>query len=340
MFICCTNATPHLAACISLHHSYAPISPADLYSARLGGVYGSEAVPPPFIGGHDGVGVVSVTGPGVRGLSAGDVVLPGRSFLGTWRTAGVVQERDLIRIPPSITDLLTDHNHTSAVTAVTAVTAPSSPPARPSTPTRAAGSNGGTATAARAVSETAASAPAGAVHGSSAGQAAGASAGTKSEAVAAGNGARSAVGGGGSGRVDLEALALAREAAVAHVLLESYGKLKPGDAVLINAPGSTVGQALLQLCRLLKLRAVAVVRWPSAGSAGGGSSGGSSGPAATAVAVGGGSSGREDAGAWGDLVGWLTGLGATVVVRDEGSVRVSVILPTLFSRVDSPQVHA
>lgn len=35
-----------------------PVSPADLYSSRLGGVYGSESVACPFVGGHDGVGIV------------------------------------------------------------------------------------------------------------------------------------------------------------------------------------------------------------------------------------------------------------------------------------------
>jgi NADPH:quinone reductase-like Zn-dependent oxidoreductase len=38
---------------------YAPINPADIYSARLGGVYGPESVAPPFVCGHDGVAVVT-----------------------------------------------------------------------------------------------------------------------------------------------------------------------------------------------------------------------------------------------------------------------------------------
>lgn len=37
---------------------YAPINPADLYSVWTGGMYGNEAVTPPFTAGHDGVGVV------------------------------------------------------------------------------------------------------------------------------------------------------------------------------------------------------------------------------------------------------------------------------------------
>jgi trans-2-enoyl-CoA reductase len=39
--------------------------------------------------------------------------------------------------------------------------------------------------------------------------------------------------------------------------------LQAGDCVLLNGATSTVGQALLQLCKLLKLRAVAVARPPS-----------------------------------------------------------------------------
>lgn len=35
-----------------------PINPADLYTVSTGGLYGSEAVAPPFVAGHDGVAVV------------------------------------------------------------------------------------------------------------------------------------------------------------------------------------------------------------------------------------------------------------------------------------------
>jgi trans-2-enoyl-CoA reductase len=36
----------------------APISPADIYTARLGGEFGDEAVVTPYTAGHDGVGLV------------------------------------------------------------------------------------------------------------------------------------------------------------------------------------------------------------------------------------------------------------------------------------------
>ena len=37
----------------------APINPADLYTARTGGVYGDKQSAVPFVAGHDGVGVVT-----------------------------------------------------------------------------------------------------------------------------------------------------------------------------------------------------------------------------------------------------------------------------------------
>jgi hypothetical protein len=49
---------------------------------------------------------------------------------------------------------------------------------------------------------------------------------------------------------------------VAYRLLEDYGQLKPGDSVILNAANSTVGTCVIQLCRMLKLRAIAVVRDP------------------------------------------------------------------------------
>jgi len=47
---------------------------------------------------------------------------------------------------------------------------------------------------------------------------------------------------------------------VAYRLLEDHGALKPGDSVILNAANSTVGCCVIQLCRMLKLRAIAVVR--------------------------------------------------------------------------------
>lgn len=145
---------------------YAPINPADLYTVHMGGTYGTDKVPLPFVCGHDGVGVVAKVGPGVKALKERDVVLPFKTFMGTWRTSSVWKEKELLKV-----------------------------------------------------------------------------AGTEEDPI-----------------MPLEYLAMCREMCVAYRLLEDFGKLKPGDCVILNGANSTVGQCLLQLCRLLKLRAVAVIR--------------------------------------------------------------------------------
>lgn len=38
---------------------YVPLGPGDMYTARLGGIYGEEAKEAPLVMGHDGVGVVT-----------------------------------------------------------------------------------------------------------------------------------------------------------------------------------------------------------------------------------------------------------------------------------------
>jgi len=62
----------------------------------------------------------------------------------------------------------------------------------------------------------------------------------------------------------LEHAAMLREYCVAYRLLEDAGDLlKPGDAVVVDGASGAIGTALVRLCALLRLRAVAVVR-PSA----------------------------------------------------------------------------
>ena len=59
----------------------------------------------------------------------------------------------------------------------------------------------------------------------------------------------------------VEYAALWRELALAYHLLETEAsELKAGDAVLISAANGAVGQILIQLCRLVKLRTLCVVR--------------------------------------------------------------------------------
>lgn len=47
---------------------YAPINPADLYTVATGGTYGQESVKPPFVPGHDAVGVVVKVREGGEGM--------------------------------------------------------------------------------------------------------------------------------------------------------------------------------------------------------------------------------------------------------------------------------
>ena len=62
----------------------------------------------------------------------------------------------------------------------------------------------------------------------------------------------------------MEYAAMMREMCVAYRLLEDFGSLKPGDAVVLNAATSTVGQCVVQLCAMLKLRAIDAVGGASA----------------------------------------------------------------------------
>merc|ERR1719191_1851653 len=57
-----------------------------------------------------------------------------------------------------------------------------------------------------------------------------------------------------------EQICLTPSIVCAYILLEQYGsKLKPGDAVLLNAAHlSASGSAILQLCKLLKLKPLCI----------------------------------------------------------------------------------
>lgn len=99
--------------------------------------------------------------------------------------------------------------------------------------------------------------------------------------------------------VPMEYAAMMREMCVAYRLLEDFGNLKPGDAVAINAATSVVGQCVIQLCSMLKLRAVAVVR------------------------------SRKD---FEKTEAWLKSLGASEVVKDEGSIARELEKRSLFAK--------
>ncbi|KAJ8602615.1 hypothetical protein CTAYLR_010195 [Chrysophaeum taylorii] len=59
----------------------------------------------------------------------------------------------------------------------------------------------------------------------------------------------------------LEYMGLHRELCVAYYLMETVAAdLKAGDALVINAANGAVGQVVIQLCRLMNLRAIGIVR--------------------------------------------------------------------------------
>lgn len=61
---------------------------------------------------------------------------------------------------------------------------------------------------------------------------------------------------------------------------------QPGDCVILNAANSTTGQCVIQLCKILRLRVVAIVRNPD------------------------------------DVGDWLRELGASVVISDKAAIKV------------------
>ncbi|KAK2078239.1 hypothetical protein QBZ16_004108 [Prototheca wickerhamii] len=182
---------------------YAPINPADLYTVATGGTYGQESVKPPFVPGHDAVGVVVKAGPGVKHLHENDWVVPLRPFLGTWRSLLVTAEKELLRIEPEL--------------------------------------------------------------------------------------------------MPMEQCAVLRESLTAYRLLEDAPGLRPGDCVALNAANSAVGQMVVQLAALLRLRTVAVIA-------------------------------TEDAEAFAKTRDWLLSLGATVVLPDRGSLKTELDKLKFFAK--------
>ena len=61
------------------------------------------------------------------------------------------------------------------------------------------------------------------------------------------------------GLMPLEQLACARSLCTAYRLLEDYGGLKPGDTLIQNGAEQPTGQAVVQLCKLLKIRTINLV---------------------------------------------------------------------------------
>jgi trans-2-enoyl-CoA reductase len=57
----------------------------------------------------------------------------------------------------------------------------------------------------------------------------------------------------------LQHLACSRSLCSAYRLLEDYGNVKPGDTIIQNAADLPTGQALIQLCKMLKIRSINLV---------------------------------------------------------------------------------
>lgn len=77
----------------------APINPADINM-----IQGTYAILPDFpaVGGNEGVGQVLEVGSQVQTVKVGDWVIPRDAGLGTWRTAAVFSEDDLVTVPSDI----------------------------------------------------------------------------------------------------------------------------------------------------------------------------------------------------------------------------------------------
>ncbi|KIY94338.1 DnaJ-like protein [Monoraphidium neglectum] len=266
----------------------APVGPADVYSAALGGIYGyASAGRLPCVAGHDGVGLVARVGPGVKGaLAEGDLVQPAAPLMGTWRAAAVWRAKALTRVG--------------------------------SLGARWRDAAGGGGAAAAAICRDAAGA-AGAANGGAGGKVRGEIKGDDSTST-------SRLGGGVDVLLPLEYLAVSRELLAAYRLLEMHD-LKPGDCVILNAPNSTVGRAVLQLARLLKLRTLALLRPPAASPPPPpvNDSQGGVGPARQqGAATDTGDAGGRDEARWRQVAERLVALGATHVLRDEGAIQAQL----------------
>ena len=99
----------------------------------------------------------------------------------------------------------------------------------------------------------------------------------------------------------MEQCAVLRESLTAYRLLEDAPGLRPGDCVALNAANSAVGQMVVQLAALLRLRTVAVIA-------------------------------TEDAEAFAKTRDWLLSLGATVVLPDRGSLKTELDKLKFFAK--------
>jgi NADPH:quinone reductase-like Zn-dependent oxidoreductase len=67
---------------------YAPVTPADIYTVRLGGMYDEDSKEPPFVAGHDAVAVVAK-------VSSADAIHPLLVYFGVLAIGCSLQRRNL-----------------------------------------------------------------------------------------------------------------------------------------------------------------------------------------------------------------------------------------------------
>jgi len=83
---------------VTVKFLFSPINPADINVIQ--GTYPVQSQLP-GVGGSEGVAQVVAVGDGVRELKVGDLVLPSKAGIGTWRTHGTFASSDLIAVPSS-----------------------------------------------------------------------------------------------------------------------------------------------------------------------------------------------------------------------------------------------
>ncbi|VDL64859.1 unnamed protein product [Hymenolepis diminuta] len=76
-----------------------PINPSDINAVQ--GIYPIKPTLP-GVGGNEGAGYVLECGPGVSKLKPGDLIIPAKSAIGTWRNTALLNESDLIPLNPKL----------------------------------------------------------------------------------------------------------------------------------------------------------------------------------------------------------------------------------------------
>ncbi|VDM30755.1 unnamed protein product [Hydatigera taeniaeformis] len=84
---------------VLVNYRLSPINPSDINSIQ--GKYPLKP-PLPAVPGNEGAGYVLECGTGISKLKPGDLVVPARPNLGTWRNVAIYNESDLFRLNPKL----------------------------------------------------------------------------------------------------------------------------------------------------------------------------------------------------------------------------------------------